>query len=691
MSLDMADPLLGRDASYYLFHLPWQRVLHTFATTLVVVMALVVGALYVAVGAVRRQGRRMQITGLARMHLGALLVMLALALFWGYRLEPAEYVAGIHGVPFDVILTRVRVPVARLLSALALAAAASSLLWIWLERAILPIAMWSVLAGASIVGHYIAPAFAAAVRAPEEVAFADDAGMRADFERVAYGLPRSVTAATEWMPGGPLPDWDRATIWDGFAVSVALDRANPVYLATRALDHEAAQRTRDLTWEEVHRGALRAASGVFAVAADRSSAVGLPLFIPEPARPDVTTELVTEVGLGQARMWFAPGVRDFAVVEPADGVRHAVTVTGLAGRLAMAWVLQSARLLSTSSVPTGSSVLWERDVTSRMERYAPFARFGLAYPVVAGDALYWVATGYVSAEGFPGTRGVEWRGEGVRYLRGGLVGVVAAGSGETAVYLTEDADPLSRAWASLLPESVRPVGDVPSELRDHLRYPAELLTVQRGLLAPVGGSPSRIERDPLVLREVGRPDAPAWWLGTSPSDSVERLRRFAIVEGEGGAVRWFLDGTMRDVRPVLEVVDFSAWFEGTGPTRAARRLAAADSGTREIVGPVRSIPTASGLVHVRTVYESAEAPAAPAVRGVRAAWAGLDFAGATLGSIARDLEAAGPPDAAGARWDEARRWFERMDAARRGGDWGAFGEAYEALRRLMGSVLDSVP
>ena len=40
---------------------------------------------------------------------------------------------------------------------------------------------------------------------------------------------------------------------------------------------------------------------------------------------------------------------------------------------------------------------------------------------------------------------------------------------------------------------------------------------------------------------------------------------------------------------------------------------------------------------------------------------------------------------------EARRWFERMDAARRSGDWTAFGRAYEELRRILTTETDSVP
>ena len=129
-----SDPILGRDLGYYLFVLPWHRTLHAFATTLTGIMLAVVTLLYAGVGAIRWTRRRLQVSDLARMHLAGLLTAFALALFWGYRLEPAEYVAGIHRVTVDASLLDVRIPVARLLSVLGLCTAGASLAWLWLQN-----------------------------------------------------------------------------------------------------------------------------------------------------------------------------------------------------------------------------------------------------------------------------------------------------------------------------------------------------------------------------------------------------------------------------------------------------------------------------------------------------------------------------------------------------------------------------
>src|SRR6185503_4308802 len=109
-SVGAIDPVLGRDVGYYLFALPWWRTLHDFATLLTGTMLAVIMLLYAGVGAIRWTRRRLHVSELARMHLAGLFAAFALALFWGYQLEPAEFVAGVHQVPLDQTLIDVRLP-----------------------------------------------------------------------------------------------------------------------------------------------------------------------------------------------------------------------------------------------------------------------------------------------------------------------------------------------------------------------------------------------------------------------------------------------------------------------------------------------------------------------------------------------------------------------------------------------------
>ena len=55
---------------------------------------------------------------------------------------------------------------------------------------------------------------------------------------------------------------------------------------------------------------------------------------------------------------------------------------------------------------------------------------------------------------------------------------VDAFSGEVDLYLTDEPDPIARAWAEAFPTLFRPTDEMPAELRDRLRYPADLFDAQ---------------------------------------------------------------------------------------------------------------------------------------------------------------------------------------------------------------------
>src|SRR5262245_30674978 len=100
-SYGAADPLLARDLTFYLTRLPLWRLLHGYTIGLTLLALGGVATLYAVIGAIRWQDRRPAVNDHARLHLGALLVLLALALAWGYLLEPFELVAGVGGTVHD--------------------------------------------------------------------------------------------------------------------------------------------------------------------------------------------------------------------------------------------------------------------------------------------------------------------------------------------------------------------------------------------------------------------------------------------------------------------------------------------------------------------------------------------------------------------------------------------------------------
>lgn len=722
VALGATDPVLGRDLGYYLYQLPWSRTVHSFVTLLSGVMLAVVGLLYAAVGAVRWSGRRLEVGDLARWHLAGLLAAFALALFWGYRLEPVEYVAGIHGVPRDTVLSAVRLPVALALSLLALVAAALSVLWVRFPRVAVVALPWVVLASVSFVGHYVVPTFAAAVRTAEELALEPVEARRGALVGLAFDarpptLSLALRAATDPSAArGHADALSTAPLWDDFTVGVLLNRTVgaqpparfgdatlglyaardgrpvPVYVAVRGVD-PATIPPGELSWEAVHQGPYAAATGAAAIQAHRVAPAGLPYFVPHLARADSAVSQVTELALARRQVRFRPAAVDFAVVTPDDGPVAGAPAGGLWRRMALAWTLQSSRIVTSDLVTGQSLIVWHRDVLERLNRYAPFATFSDARAVVVHDTLYWLASGLVSAEAFPLAPTVRWRGDHVRYLRSSLIGVVEAATGRTAVYLTRDADPLTAAWAALAPEIVRPAGELPSDLQRHLAYPAELFGVQVALL--------RTQSDGVGGRRVRAPvgaayplgQEPYWWVGATPADSVIRLRLMAALTApDDGALAGIVDGTMRDGAPRLVYLAIEPALGAPGPAQAARQLGRLRADPEGIRGRLRMAPFDDGVLALQTSYVSPGEGAAPRLVDIAVGWGRAAGSGPNLRTALTRLRTAPAPFGMGAtEKEEARRWFERMDAARRSGDWVAFGRAYEELRRILTSEPDTLP
>jgi uncharacterized membrane protein (UPF0182 family) len=722
----LVDPVLHRDLGYYLFRLPWLRIMHGFGSTLSAVMLVVVTGLYGLVGAIRFPRRRLVVADWARTHLGALLAVFALALAGGFLLDPPEYAAGLRNVPYDAVLVAVRLPVARVMAVGALLVALCSLAWTRLDRAALVVVPWAALALLALVGGYVLPTMAAGVRGHDELAVPELATAQRRMLVLAFGLPRADTILAS--PARPAPELvsrrgaeiGLVALWDPAGITEVLNRAGggpsyqrftgaaldlyrgrdgqptPVYLAAREVDLLAAREADPtMSWASVHAGAYRDAQGAVAALAARAGGGGLPLFLPDLARPDSVSPRLLDLGLASAEQRFSPSAEEYAVVDSGPG-REGIAPGGLFRRLALAWTLQTPRLLSTRSVPGSARLLWHRGITGRLDRYAPFARFGSPYPVVAEGRLLWAAWGYVSAEAFPFSVAARWRGSEVRYLRASLLGLVDAQSGATGVYLLADPDPLSAAWAQLLPDVVRPLDRLPRAIHLHLRYPDQLFAVQQSLVVDTPEGP----RAPARARPDDRPPPPAapapagWLVGTFPGDDTVRLRLRGVLEqGDPAMLAGVLDGHVEGTRPVLRVARWADPLVQPGPSQFATTSLAGLEPPGGGMGPVTTLVFPQGVIMFRSLFAAPDSQGGPPrLQEVVAGSGGAEGRGAAPAAAARDLATAVQLGAGGrAGWPEARRWFERMDAARRAGDWAAFGRAYQRLRRLLGAGSDSVP
>ncbi len=664
----IVDPVLQRDAGFYVGELPWALTLQS-ASLLAAVSALVlIALLYAGIGSLRLERGTPRASPHARRHLGVLLASVALALAWGALLDPAEVVAGLHGT-VDRGALAVRIPGAAVVAVVALGAAVLSLSWAWRERAHVLGVGWGALLLASATVYLIAPALARGARAtpPPGDIVASLARERRDLERVAFGVerlsdaspppfvsPEAAVAAFHVWDAGRVAAAARGTFGARGAAAGATPVPRtvgpPAWTIGGAPDRGALARARPRpTWTDVHRGPWARAQGlVTAVETD----TGLTMAA-EPQTPPA---------------WFAPGIAAFAVAAPDTWPTARPTripLTNAWRRAALAWALQSPELLRDET--DGLVLLWRRDVRDRLARLAPFATFDAPVPIAADGSAWWIAYGYVASRVFPLAAPLTVEGRTLRYRRLGVLGAVEAGTGETRFFLVPGHDSLSAAWGRLFAPLVQPPESLPPALRRQLPFPRAALRVA---IEAIGRS---------------RSDTAAWtpW----PHEPVD------VIGPAGDA--WAVQGFETGAPPRLAVLVAATLgpagprlvrWEPVGPEPIPTLLVGSP---RTRPGVLRVWPAAGGLVTLQGLFsEPPDSTAAPVLLEVHVSWGGRSGKGPTGEAALRSLRVAGGAEVAGdttleARWSALRRLAAQADSALAAGDLERFGGLWARLRRLL--------
>ncbi len=688
----VTDPLLQRDVGYYLAQLPWAERLRSFALVATVSATAIVALLYLGIGSLRFRRWLPYASAHARAHLAVLLASVGLTLTWGAWLDPAQTVAGLHGALTRGAVT-VRLPVAPFITTLAVAATVASLYWGVREAAALLAACWGTLVVASFLAYGVLPAMlSGAGSAPRATALPalgtpPDTALAAEqrrLEGLAFGVG---SLELQPPPGFPSPAAALAALplWDGTRVCAAAarrrdllgPRATPA-AAALSPEHPGSGRATwivapmpDLDslahaqpipdWTEIHGGAwARAGRPLAAVESDTGLA-----FAPLPTRDSAT--------------WFGPGFREFAVAAPDTWPGLRATGLLLAGgwrRTALAWALQTPELARTGT--DNLLLLWHRDVAERLKRLAPFASFDDATPVIADDALWWIAYGYLASETFPLARPVPWDGHEVRYLRAAFVGAVSAASGDTRLFLAPGADSLAAAWARLVAPLIRPSDSLPAVLRVELPYPRQTFRMATTLVARWRSDPGVWVARPREPFEVAAPESdggrPRIW--TAQGFEVGDPAEFAAL----------VAGAMSSAGPRVLV------WRPSPPVRLPAGLVGSPSETAP--GVLRLWNAAGVLLSVQALFAQPATGGPPSrIDTLFVTWGERHGQGPTLLAALRDLVAAGglgggtrsPVDTSlAARWEAARRLAAQADAALAAGDLEAFGRYYEQLQALLG-------
>ncbi len=529
----VADPVFGRDIGFFLFELPFLRLVQGLFNGLVVA-ALVLAATQYLVGA-SRSG--LVFTTPIRVHLAVLAGLFLLSVAFGYQLDKYELVYSTRGVATGVSFTDqnaqffaydVLTVVSGLAAALLVGGAFARVLW----PVGLTIAVWFL--ASLIIGRLYPEAverFSVVPNRPAQEAryIANNIAMT----RLAYGLEdwterpfRGEALLTQGVIDAEADTFRSARLWDYRPLSDTLDQLQTVRRYYDFTDVDTDRYTIDglerqvmLSARELALEQNEAATGWVNQRIIFTHGIGLTMVpvneVASEGQPQILIGNLPPVSRGgapevtQPRIYFGERPSSYVVVrarqaefdyptgegDVGGSVGTTTNWTGSSGisldntmmRLLFALRFRDLDLLISDQVTADSQLLFHRSLSDRLGRIAPFLRYDKdPYVVIENGRLVYVQDAYTVSDRFPHAQGFNPReqlegttlGGPFNYIRNSVKITMDAYDGTMHFYVSDPADPIVRAYAGIFPDLFEPMDAMPEELRAHLRVPEELFNVQ---------------------------------------------------------------------------------------------------------------------------------------------------------------------------------------------------------------------
>ncbi|OYT69470.1 MAG: hypothetical protein CFK48_08170 [Armatimonadetes bacterium CP1_7O] len=290
---------------------------------------------------------------------------------------------------------------------------------------------------------------------------------------------------------------------DRYTVNGALRQ---VLLSVRELNLEGLPATAQ-RWQNLHL-LYTHGFGLVMNPVNEATAEGQPVFWIRNLPPQVEPSVQEAIPVTNPAIYFGENLESYAIVRSnlkeldypkltgtGDAEENVYTtyngdggvpIGGLLTRLMFAIRLSDQNIMLTGDLNAESRLLFRRNIRERLQAMLPFIRWDEdAYPVIHNGEIVWIYDGYTVSRNYPYSRPFFSRDRIVRqfnYLRNSVKATIHAYTGEVNFYISDESDPLIRAYAQAYPNVFKPLSEMPAGLRNHIRYPIDLFEVQAQLL-----------------------------------------------------------------------------------------------------------------------------------------------------------------------------------------------------------------
>lgn len=270
------------------------------------------------------------------------------------------------------------------------------------------------------------------------------------------------------------------------------DDYRQVMLAGRELDLKGLQNP---TWVNTHLEFTHG-YGIVMNPVNEVSESGLPILWVKDIPPKLAIPLKLdrpEIYYGEkpdSYVFVKTSVKEFDYPKGESNAR--TTYTGDGGipvgniwrRLLFTLRFADSKILFTNVFQPDSRILLHRNIRERLQHVAPFLMFDSdPYLSVIGGRLTWITDAYTTSDRYPYSEpvsisGTDTRNFRINYIRNSVKATVDAYDGKIRFYITDPSDPIIRTWAKIYPGLFSSMDKMSPEIRQHLRYPKGLFKIQ---------------------------------------------------------------------------------------------------------------------------------------------------------------------------------------------------------------------
>ncbi|MFZ2089215.1 MAG: UPF0182 family protein, partial [Desulfobaccales bacterium] len=156
--------------------------------------------------------------------------------------------------------------------------------------------------------------------------------------------------------------------------------------------------------------------------------------------------------------------------------KDGIYIHSLFRRLLFSLYFQTRDILFTGKTIPDSRILIRRNILERIKTLTPFFHLDKdPYIVVTEKGLFWIQDAYTTSAYYPYSQPFENK---LNYIRNSVKIVVDAYNGTVDYYLADERDPIIQAYNRMYPGLLKPLHQMPADLKKHIRYPKDIFDIQ---------------------------------------------------------------------------------------------------------------------------------------------------------------------------------------------------------------------